>query len=351
MRSALPLTAALLLACAAAAHAAPRSTTAGPAARDSMRSYVAKDFEIYARTEDELRRANVDVRYATAQILRYIGDWPPKTAFFVFGSPEELKAADLSRISASGLPIMTWVSERPPHGQRLPGFDPNLPAKCSTRDNPYPFSHGAAHFLYRTYVDLALADLARKGEPSAADSGKWGAAGARAPAVAPSPTNPGHAGHAALPAWFCEAVATLCEPPALQEARLRFMQAHLDQRIPFGELLAMREPPAAGTKRVAKSGGASPVKRAKGAAPGTGLASASAIPDRATIFSSEALSLARFIAAREYDRFIGVISEGMIRGRTFGDIVNKSQTLYSKPEALEQSWVEWVKQPGGAERQ
>ena len=121
------------------------------------------------------------------------------------------------------------------------------------------------------------------------------------------------------------------------------MRSHLEQRIPFGELLEMRRPPGGPDReKSGKAGGGAKSGAAKGAG-----GSAAALAEREAIFCAEALSLGRFIAHREEERFFGKIVEGVLRGRTVGDVLNTSQDILSKSEALEKQWLEWMQ---GVER-
>jgi hypothetical protein len=186
-----------------------------------------------------------------------------------------------------------------------------------------PLSHQAGHRFLIAYIEHMQAILQAAGLAPADTAG-----------VREGDVSPGslvqHPGHPAVPDWLEEAVATLCERPAAQSARLELMRANLDRRIPFPELFTMSRPQGAGRGGAAKGAG--------GAAAG-----------RAAIFSAEALSLARFIAQREgNDRFIGTIVEGVLRGRTVGDVLNTAQNVLSKPEALEKQWLEWMQEAAQA---
>lgn len=298
--------------------AAPSARAAHPPATpsDSMRSIVTRDFELYAPTDDDLRRSGDDLRIATTQFVNYIGQSPKKMAFLIFRSAAERDRYDFRPFTRRGLPVVPVILPATPGGSPS-GAKPG--GKPGSDTGPEPISHEAGHRFLVDYVDHALA-TARGGERG---TGSSNAAQAGAS---------GHPTHEVMPDWFEEAVAALCERPAYQNRRIEFMRSRLSKRIPFDELFTMPIP-------------AGPGAAGKGAAKSTGAAKAgggSAPSERAAIFRAEALSLARFIASREDARFIGTIAEGVISGRTVGEVLNTSQHLLSKPEALEKQWLEWM---------
>ena len=315
------------------ADAAFAQTVAPAAPADSMRSIVTRDFELYAPTDEDLRRAGDDLRIAVTQFMQYLGQSPKKMAFLLFKSAADRDRYDFRPLTRRGLPVVSVIlPAKPPAGPGTPTGTPGSDA------GPEPISHEAGHRFLVDYLDHALTmveDGARRVAPEAAsDPGAAHAAGRGTQAG-----GGGHPQHEALPDWLEEAVAALCERPAYQKRRIEFMRSRLSRRIPFAELLAMPLPAEPG----AAGGGA----KSSGPAKGAGSAS-SAQAERAAIFRAEALSLARFIANREDARYIGTIVEGVIGGRTFGDVLNTSQHLFSKSEALEKQWLEWMESSNGA---
>ena len=300
---------------------APSARAAHPPATppDSMRSIVTRDFELYAPTDDDLRRSGDDLRIAVTQFVNYMGQSPKKMAFLIFRSTAERDRYDFRPFTRRGLPVVPVVLPAMPAGSgAAPGGKPG------SDTGPEPISHEAGHRFFVDYMDHALA-TAHGGERG---TGSSNAAQAGAG---------GHPTHEAVPDWFEEAVAALCERPAYQNRRIEFMRSRLSKRIPFDELLTMPIPaePAAAGKGAAKSTGAA---KTGGSAPS----------EPAAIFRAEALSLARFIVSREDARFIGTIAEGVTAGRTVGEVLNTSQNLFAKPEALEKQWLEWMESSNGA---
>jgi hypothetical protein len=294
----------VMLASAAGVSAAPLDI---PAALDSFPKATSREYELYGPTVEEVRKANDEIRVAISQFVLYMGEQPRRLAFVLFRSPAEAAHLDAKPFTRRNLPLAPWVLPASPAGTGASG----------SGAGGYPLGHDAGHRFLVAYVEHGLAVAAAT---AAGGSGDVAAGvGASAPPGA-------HATLPNLPDWLEEAVAALCERPALQRGRIDFMRAHLDARIPFPELMTMARPAAGG---------------AKGGKPAAGGV------DRATIFCDESLALARFIAHHEEERFFGTLIEGVLRGRTASDVLNTSQSLMSRPEALETQWLEWMQ---GAER-
>jgi hypothetical protein len=314
----------LLLSGAAAGLTAP--VTPRPAApADSMRRHAWLGFEIYALTDDDLRRANEEILTSYNQFPSYLGESPRRMAFVIFHSAAEAGRYDFTPLTGQGLRVLAWVdsSNAAPAPQARRG-DPGF------ADVP-TLAHDAGHCFLDAYADRNFGILQAR---AAADSGREEDPGPHLP-------RPGmvvrafHPSHPDLPDWLEEAVASLCEPPALQQRRLEFLSARLDRRIPLADLLAMSRPGAGARTRAA----ATPRKAGRAGGSRSALAESA---ERAALFDAEALSLARFIADREDERFVGKLVDGVISGRTVGDVLNTTRILYSKPEALEKQWLEWI---------
>jgi len=316
-----------------------REKREGPAAPgDTLPKVVSREYELYGPTAEDVRKANDEIKVAISQFGDRLGEQPKKMAFVLFRSAEEAGRYDPKPLTKRGMQIVPWI---------LPAGPPPGPPGSGT--GPDPLAHEAGHQFLLAYVEHALAQGAAKGsgppDTSAAAGGATGAPGGTPRGIGAAVSHPDVP---ILPDWLEEAIAALCERPSYQKSRMDFLRARLDRRIPFAELLAMPRPPgpqaakgatpAAGTKAPPKTGAA------KGAAP---AASSAAAAERLALFIDESLSLARFITQREDDRFLGTIVEGVMRGRTVGDVLNTSQNILSKPEALEKQWLEWMQ---GAER-
>jgi len=305
----------------------------GPAAPgDTLPKVVSREFELYGPTAEDVRKANDEIKVAISQFGEHLGEQPKKMAFVLFRSADEAARYDPKPLTKRGMQIVTWI---------LPAAGPPTAGV-----SPLPLAHEAGHRFLVAYVEHAQAEAAAQGSGA---PGTGAAAGGTTGAASGDGAAASHPDVAILPDWLEEAIAALCERPSLQKSRMDYMRAHLDRRIPFAELFAMQRPAApAGAKSAKPPGGTGAAPKA-GAAKSTGAAGGppDASAERSILFIDEALALARFIAQREDDRFIGTIVEGVLRGRTVGDVLNTSQNILSKPEALEKQWLEWMQ---GAER-
>ena len=325
----------------------------GPAAPgDTLPKVVSREFELYGPTVEEVRKANDEIKVAISQFGRYLGEQPKKMAFVLFRSAEEAARYDPKPLTKRSMDIVPWILPATPGGSAAGAPPPGQPANA----NPHPLAHEAGHRFLVAYVEHAQAEAAAA-KPGASDTGaptgaaaggaaSGGSSGAARGVAVPPP----HPDIPILPDWLEEAVAALCERPALQKGRIDFMRANLERRIPVAELLTMRRPAVPDGGKSAKPSGGTKAPPKAGAPKGKGGTSGSsaAAADRAAIFCNEALSLARFIGQREDDRFVGTIVEGVLRGRTVGDVLNTSQNINSRPEALEKQWLEWMQGAGRA---
>jgi len=304
------------------------SARAGAVTLDSLRSAIKKEYELYAPSDRALNVAGQQLNFALTQFMRYFGDVPPRIAVVIFDSPEQAKGFDFTPFRKRGIAALAWVLPRPGVTPAKGAGDPAAGAARSER--PQSLGHQAAHLFFHILVDAKLAgvDATVRAEVRAA------ALRAAAGAVPGPDSATGHLGHPRIPDWLEESVGTLCELPAAQNARLDRMRANLDRRIPLPELFGMESPLAAPPRGAARASGRRPAK------PATAPAA-----DRATMFADESLALARYIADREGDRFMGDIAVRLLDGKTIGEALSAAQNLFSKPEALERGWVEWMKQP------
>jgi hypothetical protein len=293
-----------------------------PAPGDTLPRMITREYELYGPTTEDVRLANDEIRVATSQFGTYMGEHPKKMAFVLLRSADDIARFDPKPLTRRGMQIVLWILG--PHGMQ------QTPAQPGTGANPDPLAHEAGHRFLIAYVEHVLA---LEGKASGAGAAPDGASSAAAGGSGPGSVSAPHPDVAILPDWVEEAVAGICERPSYQKGRIDFLRAHIDQRIPFAEFLEMRRPGAP----AAKSGGAKGAQKT-GAVKGAGGAG----PDRATIFCDQSVALARFIAHREDERFFGTIVEGVLRGRTVGDVLNTSSNLLSKPEALEKQWLEWM---------
>lgn len=331
-----------------------REKRAGPSAPgDSMSSLVTREFELYAPTDADLRGANDEIHVAISQFAHYMGEHPKKMAFVLFRSAADADRYDSRSLARRGMQAVPWILPAKPPGRSAPAAGDPPPDRVGSKTPRDPLSHEAGHRFLIAYAEHVFVQTRGAGldspDSGAVRAGPEGGASQKPAGRGTATPADLHPDHPALPDWLEEAVAALCERPSDQRSRLDFMRARLDRRIPFAELLAMRRPntgePGGAKSGQGKAGGAGSTAKAApeaGTAKRESTAGNSAAAERADLFCAEALSLARFIAEREEARYIGTITEGVIGGRTVGDVLNTSQNLFSKPEALEKQWLEWM---------
>ena len=329
------LLALLLLADAAGAQTAQEMKSESAVKGDTLQKMVSREFELYGPTAEEVRAAGNELRTSIAHFQDHIGRRPKPMAFVLFRSAADAGRFDLKPFSRRHMQVVPWLLPASPGHGSAAGQPPPAPSAST-----YPLGHLAGHEFFIGYAEQIFAEAGKAG--AGGTDADAGASGIKLPV-------PRHPECQAVPDWIDEAVATLCEGPLLQRIRMDFMRSHLEQRIPFAEFLEMRRPGAGGPDpgKSAKAGGGAKGGAAKGSDAKSAGGSHAAGADREAIFCAEAFSLACFITHREDPRFFGKIVEGVLMGRTAGEVLNTSQDIHSKPEALEKQWLEWMQ---GAER-
>ena len=292
---ALPLVFAALIVAASRAVLPACAAETGPAATDTLAAHVTRDAEYHAPSEKDLFTISRQLDYASLQFERHIGERVPKTPVWVFGSAAQARA---SRVNADSR-VLVWIGPTQRVARPRAAVRGAAVAAADTSDPEPAFMHAWGHAV----VD-GWARRARRAAGTMA--GGIGVTGASPADAAKHATDP------ALPAWFQEAIASLCEPVPAQRARMQSARATLDRRIPFPELLAGPVPED---------------------------------PRRAKIFVDESHALMRFIIEREDEPFLRQIAVALAAGKPTSQALVNAKTIYSKPESLEKQWVDWMKTP------
>lgn len=152
-------------------------------------------------------------------------------------------------------------------------------------------------------------------------------------------------GHAALPDWFDEMAATLCESSASKERRRMHLRAQLGRRIPLVELATMKHPlTAEELMRIVEMGRATPgapvqvlsgpeVQKALG---GTNT----------DLFYAQSLSLGEFIFERGGQGALQALARHFVAGRSFDEALREMHrtrpAIPSGIAELEKDWLDWV---------
>src|SRR5262249_6993218 len=133
----------------------------------------------------------------------------------------------------------------------------------------------------------------------------------------------------------------------------------MDRRIPIPQLLGMTRPEeglAAQAAMDTHPGPSPPIRvRAPMNAPvrvkpshraeRRGGAAAAAAEDQAKLFDTESLAFAKFLAAREEERFLGLWYEIDLTGQPQSAAFNIAKTMLPNPEVMEKEWLAWMKDP------
>jgi|FaiFalFF_MnMetaG_3_1042247.scaffolds.fasta_scaffold07232_4 hypothetical protein len=185
-----------------------------------------------------------------------------------------------------------------------------------------PLSHEAGHVFFMSYVDAKLGR-------TFSDEKR------------PSLVNPEY-GHDLIPDWFDEAVATLCEFPALQDLRRKTMREKIDQRIPLSEFFTMEHPVAKSQRELIRQV-AEDQKTGSGAHIIIGGEELLSNRERAIVFYAQALTFSLFLAEKEGPDFIAQIARGLMTGQPMEEILRRAKSVPQDLAALEKAWVEWLK--------
>ena len=259
---------------------------------ESLQVHRGTRFVMYADDPAELRAGAAQLESATNRLQILLGDTPPPLTVVASGAGERLQAKLPDSLQHGGRVVLEYAGRVAPWERRVgaPG-----PAPRTAEDSLRSVSHEAVHAQFAAWVDAVRA----RWPDGVADTGA-------APAAA---AVPGHSRHPRVPDWFEEAIATSCEPLPVQQRRNAMLAARLGRRIPFERLLSMPQP-----------------------RPGTA---------EALMFSAQSLSLAQFVAATERAGYTARIARGIALGQPFGATLIDAQHLLSRPDVLEQQWLEW----------
>lgn len=300
----------LALALGTGACATPGAVPAGTARTAGTAAY-----ELHAPSDSLARPIRGELDRAVGVFERYFGTRPPPIAVVVFRSPDEMRAYDWAPIRARFTEMLPWLVQF--------GGSPTVGASPVEGNNA--LAHEACHLFLIAHTGKVLGRRVR-----------------RAPGAPPAYGDP------ALPDWFDEGVATLCEPPALNATRQASLRGLGDSTIALTELFRMEHPAwrqlqammeaqrsAAGdTARNARRGPTVETIRVRGGTLGGGNAPA---------FYAQTNSVLEFLAAREGPRFIGVLGAALARGQTVQQaLAAHARHVPSDPVALEREWKAWL---------
>lgn len=172
--------------------------------------------------------------------------------------------------------------------------------------------------------------------------------GALADQIAAAPAGRRGYGHSALPDWFDEAAATLCESADARAVRRRQFRASLDRRIPLREFEGTPHPLRGevwkrfGSDTLVGKVGVQviPADQIRRLLPGT----------NAELFYSQALALGEFITEHGGPGVLGSLARALANGRTLDQALLEARRsapgLPATVDELEVAWVHWVEHGG-----
>ena len=300
---------------------------------------ITEEYELYAPNDVELKSAKEDLDFASQTFEKYFGEKPPKIAVYVLNKPEDAAKIDFGSFSKRGLSVMPFITN-----EYIKSLEKGDKKEFKLSD-ARALSHEAGHKYLIAYVNTKI------------------------PTVRSSIFEPKY-GHPAIPDWFDEAFATLCEYPALQERRNNFLSKNVEKTISFNEFFKMEHPVFAKTKsslpksisklknkRVLTKEEFDKLMKNKGAKAKVltkeeaekfleGNKSTASISikkgddittEKDMVFYSQSLSFADYLIMNEGKNVIKKITDGLIEGKSVEDILGR------KNIEIESDWKKWIR--------
>lgn len=152
-------------------------------------------------------------------------------------------------------------------------------------------------------------------------------------------------GHRALPDWFDEMAATLCESPELKARRRAQLRAKLDERIPLAEFARMEHPitPERLGRIIEAARGSDglPVQFLRGPEVESVLDGTNS-----NQFYAQALSVGEFMFERGGDVVLQTVARHLVAGRSLDDALREvnrvTPSIPASVAEFEQQWLDWV---------
>lgn len=291
------------------------STPAPPA---GFAAAAGDGYVVYAPSPQALEDGAAEVREARETFRLRFGVEARPIVVVLADSPAALRGIDVGRLRRPGAGLLPFVTRA--HLASAADADP----AAATADREAgrfwaqgnTLGHEVCHQLIAAHAD-------------------------RAPRRRAGP--PAGYGHPALPDWFDEMAATLCESAPARARRRAYVRQALDRRIPLAELTRMEHPARA---RIAASGlrpsaGGAPVQSVTGNAARSLLRGAD-VP----LFYAQSLSLGEFLSERGGPAALRLIADHLAAGRTLDQALAAARrhapALPGTTAALETEWVRWV---------
>lgn len=287
-----------------------------PAPPPGYRAAAGDGYVVYAPSPHALREGVAEVRGARATFRRRFGVAPRPLVVVLADSPAALRAIGLRRLARPGAALLPFVTRA--HLAAAADADPGAQVEDRAAGRFWAdgstLGHEVCHQLVAGHADRT----SRRREGSPRDYG-----------------------HPALPDWFDEMAATLCESPAARARRHAYVRAALPRRIPLAELARMEHPARARMAAAGLPSSGAPVRSVTGDAARALLRGAD-VP----LFYAQSLSLGEFLSERGGPRALRLLADQLAAGRTLDDALAAARRrvpgLPGSTAALEGEWVRWV---------
>lgn len=322
------LATALLLMGAVRSEAVPFLRPAPPDGYVAQRTRAAT---VYAPTDDDALEGQREIRHARARFRDLLGAEPVRLAVVLADDPAQFKQMDLAPLRTGGAALLPFVTRAHLDAHATPAGNNGTAA----------LAHATSTALRRT-PSGSLAEV----KPLAHEACHLYVA-ALADRVADGPTRNGRAyGHAALPDWYDESVATLCESSTSRAARRRHLREHGERRIPLSRFMRMPHPLSApellqriGVDTRTPGVHFIPAEQARELLPGGGAA----------MFYAQAHSLGEFIVERGGPRAFHALGRALAKGQTpeqaLAEAHRAAPELPATAAELEAAWLRWLDSP------
>lgn len=322
-----------------------RSRAAAPRVPDGYLVYRAPRFTLFAPSPESLRDGAAELSHAAAAFEHYFGIAPPPIDVVLTPSPGAGPAPDVRAMARPGVRLLPFMTNAQLGATLRARYVPIASADDHTRARggepppsvrfitveAKPLAHEACHTFVAGYADV----LERR---------RWSLA-----RFWRSRRGSYSYGHPALPDWFDEMAATLCEGPALRARRRAVVGDPRSQLIGIRALLRMEHPlgEAQLAQLLTEPGGPPGRRDAPAVHVLTGpRVKAVLAATNAVQFYAESMLLGEFIYARGGAEALRRTAEELVAGHdmdaTLRDIATAAPGVPSSVAALEAQWPAWL---------
>ncbi|MGI8496423.1 MAG: hypothetical protein ACR2OG_02410 [Gemmatimonadaceae bacterium] len=255
---------------------------------DSLHAIRNDRFEVYGPTAASVAAVRDDLDHSTREFRRYFGIYAPLFAVVLFDTPEKSQSFDPTALRNRGLRVVRIARPARSEGRSL--RDDNA--------ERWPVSRRAAVVMLGGW-----ASRKRAADSSDAES--------------------------RLPVWYRQAVTGLTAAPQGYEGRGGFLsRVGSSETIPLVEIFASKSALADSVNQTEMDGPDPSQPRER---------------SRSLLFSSEARSVAQYLAEKEGPEFIGAIGEKLLAGQSMETILQQSRVVPKDIPALEAVWRAWMR--------